>query len=117
MDRRGSGSESRFAAYVEGLVSVIGRRPGAAAARLLPGPDAALRTQERGADGGGDGTGTDGCAAPIAVAFCRRGALVGRDGSRQSSGDGAACDRTARADRGMDHRRYWLSQEGHAFGW
>ena len=62
--RRADDSESRFAAYVEGLVSVIGHADRAGAvARLLRGPDDAGRAQERRADGGGDGAGADGGAA------------------------------------------------------
>jgi hypothetical protein len=47
------GGEARFAAYVEGLVNVIGHAgPGRP---LLPGLDNAMRAQERRADGGGAG--------------------------------------------------------------
>jgi hypothetical protein len=52
-----AGSESRFEAYVEGLVSVIGQSgPCPAAAGLLRWPDDAMRAQERRAYGGGDRT-------------------------------------------------------------
>jgi hypothetical protein len=48
-------SASRFEAYVEGLVSVIGHvGPCPAATGLLRWPDDAMRAQERRADGGGD---------------------------------------------------------------
>jgi hypothetical protein len=48
MDLQAQRSETRFSAYVEGLVSVIGHADRAlTAARLLPGADDALRTQER----------------------------------------------------------------------
>jgi hypothetical protein len=46
-------SASRFEAYVEGLVSVIGH---ADRARPLRWPDDAMRAQERRAYGGGDRT-------------------------------------------------------------
>ncbi len=42
--------------------------------------------------------------------------MVGRSGSGQGARAGAAGDRTPRADRGLDHRRYRVSQEGPAFG-
>ena len=89
---------------------------GRSAARLLHGADAAVRAQERGADGGGDGAGANCGAAPVAVAFCRRGRLVGRAGVGQGARDGVAGDRAAGADRGLDHRRYGLSQAGAALG-
>ena len=54
----GSGAEARFAAYVEGLASVIGHADRAGPLRdYCTGPDAAGRAQERGADGGDDGAG------------------------------------------------------------
>ena len=57
--RAAEDSKSRFAAYVEGLTSVIGHAgPGGTAAGLLHGLGDAVRTQECGADGGGDGAGT-----------------------------------------------------------
>ena len=66
------GSKSRFAAYVEGLATVIGHKDRVGPLRdyctglMLP-----VQTQERGADGGGDGAGAHGGTAPVAVAFCR----------------------------------------------
>ena len=63
------GSDERFLGYVEGLASVIGH-----ADRVEPlrdyciGPDAALRAQERGADGGGDGAGAD--SGPASIVCC-----------------------------------------------
>ena len=116
MDFQAAGSEARFSDYVAGLVSVIGHGSGTTAAGLLPWTDDGLPTQERGAGGSENGTGADGSAASIAVIFCRRRGLVGRNGPRQSSGDGAAVDRASRTDRGLDHRRHRLSQKGHAFG-
>jgi len=43
----------------------------------------ARRAQERGADGGEDGSGEDGGAASIAAAFCRRRDMVGRESAGQ----------------------------------
>ena len=92
------------------------RRSGQAAARLLHWPDDAVRPQERGADGGGDGTGADGGAASIVAAFCRPGFMVGREGAGQGVRAGAAGDRAGWPDRGVDHRRHRLSEEGQALG-
>jgi hypothetical protein len=94
-------SESRFADYVEGLVSVIGHADRAKSATgLLHRSDDALRTQERGTDSGDHCAGSDIGAASIVAAFCRRRALVGREGLGQGARDGAAKYRAAWADRG-----------------
>src|ERR1022692_5182085 len=42
--------------------------------------------------------------------------LVGREGVGQGARDGAAADRAAWADPGLDHRRHGLSQERTSFG-
>src|SRR5262245_66661627 len=41
--------------------------------------------------------------------------MVGREGSREGAGTGAAKAGTPRADRSVDHRRHELSQERAAF--
>src|ERR1700686_2487012 len=110
-------SESRFLAYVEGLVAVIGHADRAVPLHdyclglLMPGERKSVR-----ADGGGDGTGAGGSPASIAAAFCRQRAVVGRAGSGQGARAGAADTLTPRANRGVDHRRYRVSEEGPAFG-
>ena len=71
--RRADDNKSRFAAYVEGLVSVTGTRTGQAATGLLRGADVAVRAQERGAYGGGDGAFAGGSPASIAAAFVGEG--------------------------------------------
>ena len=81
-------------------------RPEWTATWILHGLGDAVRAQERGADGGGNGTCTRWGAASVAVAFRRRGGLVERDSLVQSTRDGAAGNRAPSADRGMDHRRY-----------
>ena len=117
MDLQAKDSESRFAAYVEGLASVIGHADRTGPLRdYCIGSDAAGRAQERRADGGDDGAGADGGAASVAAAFCRSARLVGREGVGQGARDGAAGDRAARADRGLDHRRHRLSQAREALG-
>ena len=73
------------------------RRSGQSAARLLHRPDDAVRAQERGADGGGDGAGADGGPASIVAAFCRPGVVVGREGAGEGVRDGAAGDGTRMA--------------------
>src|SRR5215510_2935322 len=90
--------------------------PGQAASRLLLGVDDALRAQKRGADGSDHGARTDRSPASVAAAFYRRGKIVGREGSREGAGTGAAKAGTPRADRSVDHRRHELSQERAAFG-
>ena len=79
-------SESRFTAYVQGLVEVIGHADRAkplsdyCQGLLLPcerksvEPMAAVTAPSRG-----------GGAAPVAAAFCWRGAVVGRTGARQGA--------------------------------
>src|ERR1700738_4287511 len=139
-------SEARFAAYVEGLASVIGHvdrtgplrdyctglmlpgerksvepmaagtAPARAAAGLLRRFVVPGGAQERRADGGEDRAGTDGGAAPVAAAFCRYRAMVGREGAGQSARDGAAGDREGWADRGVDYRRHVVPKERQAFG-
>src|SRR5258705_4082441 len=64
--------------------------PGQAASRLLLGFDDALRAQERGADGSDHSARTDRSPASVAAAFYRRGKMVGREGSREGAGTGAA---------------------------
>ena len=75
-----------------------------------------MRAQERGTFGGGDGAGAGGGTASIAVAFRRRGRLVGRTRVGEGARDGIAGDRAAWRDLGLDHRRHELSQAGAAFG-
>src|SRR5262249_16009735 len=85
--------------------------------RLLLGFDDALRAQKRGADGSDHGARTDRSPpASVAAAFYRRGKMVGREGSREGAGTGAARAETPRADRSVDHRPHELSQERAAFG-
>jgi hypothetical protein len=75
------------------------------------------RSEECGADGGGDGSGKRWVAASVATAFRRRGALVGRESLGQSTRDGAAGNRAPWADRSVDHRRHGFSQAGrHSVG-
>src|SRR5580700_8822575 len=112
---RSNDGKARFLAYVEGLTSVIGR-PGQAASRLLLGLDDTLRAQERGADGRDHSARTDRSPASVAAALYRRGKMVGREGSREGAGTGAARAGTSRTDRSVDHRRHELSQERAAFG-
>ena len=90
-------------------------RPGEPAAGLLYGPDTSRRAQERGADGGENGSGPDGGAAPVVAAFCRCGVLVGCEGVGQGARDGAALDGAARAYQGVDHRRHSFPETGKAF--
>src|SRR5262249_45093545 len=100
---RSNDDEARFSAYGEGLTGVIGHADGAqAASRLLLGFDDALRAQERGADGSDHSARTDRSPASVAAAFYRRGKMVGREGSREGAGTGAAGVGTPRADRSVD---------------
>src|SRR5262245_36632025 len=92
------------------------RRPSQTAVGLLHRPDAAWRAQERRADSGGDGAGAGGGAAPIAVALCQPGAVVGRKSAGQGTRDGAAGGGAPWADRALDHRRYGETEEGASFG-
>ena len=97
--RTPGGSELRFSAYVEGLVSVIGHADRAVPLRdyclglMMPSgrksvePMAAITR-----------AGSNGGAASVTFAFRRQRSLVGREGFRQGARDGAACNRTARAD-------------------
>ena len=115
--RTANDSESRFAGYVEGLVSVIGHADRAGPLRdycrglMLPcerksvEPMAAVTAP---ADGGA-----------ASVACCILSAR--RRGRTRSAGQGAragaAGDRASRPDRSLDHRRHRLSQEGrHSVG-
>ena len=75
-----------------------------------------MRTQECRADRGGDGAGACGGAAPGVVAFRGGGHVVGRGGAGQGARHGAAADRAARANRGLDPRRHGLSQARGPFG-
>ena len=78
--------------------------PGQAASRLLLGFDDALRAQKRGADGSDHSARTDRSPASVAAAFYRRGKMVGREGSREGAGIGAAGAGTPRADRSVVFR-------------
>ena len=117
MDQRATqGVASRFAAYIEHLSEVIGhadrREPLAAycTGLLLPGERKSVEPMAaRTAPGRGRRQ------APVAAAFCRQGA-VGRGRCSPRCARCAAGDRAAGADRGLDHRRHRLSQEGQAFG-
>ena len=115
--RRSDDSESRFAAYVEGLVSVIGHADRARPLRdycmglMMPcerksvEPMAAVTAPERTA-----------AQHQSLLHFVGEARLVGREGFGQGARDGAAGDRASWADRGVDHRRHGLSQEGRALG-
>src|SRR4030088_644423 len=117
MDLRSSkAGEARFSAYGGAHERDRACGPGQAASRLLLGFDDALRAQERGADGSDHSAKTDRGPASVAAAFYRRGKMVGREGSREGAGIGAAGAGTPRADRSVDHRRHELSQERAAFG-
>ena len=70
------GSDERFLRYIEGLAGVIGHADRVGPLRdYCTEPDAAMRTQERGADGGGDERlGANGGPASVrSAAFCRSG--------------------------------------------
>ena len=114
---RSRDSESRFAAYVEGLVSVIGHADRAEPMRdycvglLMPCERKSVEPMAA-------------VTAPARVAaqhqsllhFVGEGRLVGREGFGEGARDGFAGRWSARADRGVDHRRHRLSQAGAAFG-
>jgi hypothetical protein len=76
--RRHENSEVRFAAYVEGLASVIGHADRTGPLRdyctglMLPGERKSVET-----DGGADGTSANGGTAPVAAALCQQRMLVG----------------------------------------
>ena len=75
MSFRDLGCERRFGRYLDGLAAVVGH-----ADRIGPLRDyctGLMRTQERGADGGGDGAGSDGGPASIVAALCGSGRVVG----------------------------------------
>jgi SRSO17 transposase len=86
-------AEARFAAYVAGLSGVLGH-----ADRIGP-----LRDYCTGLILPGERKSVEPMAAKTA-AFCRCRVLVGREGAGQGTRDGAACNGTAGADRGVDHR-------------
>src|SRR5450631_4330555 len=90
--------------------------PGRPAAGLLPGLNNAVRAQERRADGGDNGAGPDGSAAPVAAAFRWPVSLVEREGIGESGRNGRAGNRAPRTDRSVDHRRHWFSQERPTLG-
>ena len=106
-----TGSESRFSAYVEGLVSVIGHADRAGPLRdyclglMMPcerksvEPMAAVTAPGRTA-----------AQHQSLLHFVGKRSLVGREGFGQGARDGAAGDRAPRADRSVDHRRYRLSR-------
>ena len=99
---RSNDGEARFSVYVEGLTSMIGHADRAKPLRdyclglMMPcerksvEPIAAITAPKR-------------TAASVASSFCRRGRMVGREGSREGAGTGAAKAGTPRADRSMDH--------------
>lgn len=68
--------------------------------------------QECRAFGSGDGANAGIGQASVAIAFHLPSVVVGRDASGGSSRLGAAADRVAWADRGVDRRRHRISQEG-----
>ena len=74
------------------------------------------RAQERRADRGGDGAGPGRGPAPVAAAFRRQRAVVGRAGSGQVHELILPTIERTRADRSLDHRRHRVSEEGPAFG-
>src|SRR5260370_41827868 len=92
-------------------------RPAHAGAGILQGLDEPLGAQDRRADGGDHGAGTDGGTASIVVAFCWRGKGVGREGLGQGARAGTSSDWVAWFDRSLDHRRHGLSEEEAALGW
>src|SRR6201993_6264 len=110
-------SASRFEAYVEALVSVIGHADRARPLRdycvglMLPCERKSVEPM-----GCGDGAGAHRGATSVAAAFCWQWEVVGREGPGQGARVGAAEDRAARSDRSVDHRRHRLSQEGAPFG-
>src|SRR5450631_3966125 len=81
-----------------------------------PGLNNAARAQERRADGGDNGAGPDGSAAPVAAAFRWPVSLVEREGIGESGRNGRAGNRAPRTDRSVDHRRHWFSQERPTLG-
>src|SRR5713226_506831 len=109
------GSDRRFSRYVEGLASVIGHADRVnplrdyctglmmPCARKSVEPMAAVTAPAR-----------TGGPASIAAAFCRPGFVVGREGAGEGVRAGAAGDGTRWPDRGLDHRRHRLSEEGQA---
>ena len=110
-------ADARFEAYSDGLASVLGRSGRGAGLRdyctglMLPlerksiEPLAAVDVAVAGIG-----------PAPVADALRQRLAVVGPEVAGQGGRDGAAGDRAPWADRGLDHRRHRLSQEGSPFG-
>ena len=115
--QRAEASARRFSKFIEGLASVIGHADRAGPLRdycmglMMPcerksvEPMAAVTAPARTA-----------AQHQSLLHFVGEGAVVGRAGAGQGARDGAAGDRAARADRGVDHRRHGLSQEGPALG-
>ena len=118
--RRSDDSESRFAAYVEGLASVIGHADRAGPLRdycvglMMPcerksvEPMAAVTAPERTA-----------AQHQSLLHFVGEGRWSDEKVLGQGARDGAAGDRAPWADRGVDHRRHGLSQDraGTRSGW
>ena len=111
------GSELRFAAYVEGLASVIGHKD-----RIGPLRDYCtglmLRCERKSVEPMAAVTAPSRTAAQhqSLLHFVGEGRLVGRASVGQGARDGAAGDRATGADRGVDHRRHRVSQTGPALG-
>ena len=116
MDLGATDSESRFSAYVEALVGVIGHADRAGPLRdycmglLMPGERKSVEPMAA-------------VTAPARVAAQHQSLLhfVGKapwSDERVLAGCGSRCCRrsSARTDRGLDRRRHRLSQEGQAFG-
>jgi DDE superfamily endonuclease len=113
---KAGGSESRFAAYVEAITSVLGHADRAApcqsycAGLLLPGdrksvePMAAAHAARTRAGG-----------ASVAASLRSEGRLVAWRGARGGARPRAARDRAARPDPCADHRRHRHAEERQAF--
>ena len=114
---RSNDGKARFLAYVEGLTSVIGHATGPSRFAIILGFDDALRrksVEPMAAITAAQNRPRP--AASVAAALYRRGKMVGREGSGEGAGTGAARAGTSRTDRSVDHRRHELSQERAAFG-
>src|SRR5580704_14526659 len=94
----------RFVAYVGIDERDRTRGSGFAAAGLLRGAVDGGRSQERRADGGGDGAGPSFGAASEALAFRRRRKVVGRQRAGQGAGTRDTGNRASRTDQGLDYR-------------
>src|SRR6266567_2371505 len=102
---RSNEGQARFSAYVAGLTSVIGHADRAKPLRdyclglMMPcerksvEPMAAITAQERTA-----------AQHQSLLHFIGRGKMVGREGSREGAGTGAAAAGTPRPGRSVDHR-------------